>query len=90
MPPNFPDQDHPLPPRMSPRRLKALGKRLHTVSGMAEFLDQCFGAGGWAYDEQCAVWVAPDRRHTGPGRAFFVVTLGGDWRSVVIPEGAVS
>ena len=78
------------PRTLTDRQLKALGKRLHTDAGMAELMDGCFGPDGWAYEAPDDLWIAPDRSHSGGGRAFFVVRRGGDWIKSILPERVLS
>jgi hypothetical protein len=73
-----------------PQAIRRIHRWLRTDHGMAHFMDECHGAGNWSYDRDADVWVAPDRRHVGPGRGFYVVQRGGDWRAVVLPERVLS
>jgi hypothetical protein len=36
------------------------------------------------------LWIAPDTKHEGAGRAFYVVQRGGDWFKSVLPERVLS
>src|SRR3954447_21868129 len=75
---------------MKPAELRELRRRLHemvsTPAGMARFLEDTFGAGNFSYDPTEDVWVAPDTKHRGPGRGFYVFRPNGTWFSAVVPE----
>lgn len=71
-------------------QLRALGKRLHTDAGMAELMDATFGPDGWVYEATDDLWIAPDPKHEGEGRGFYVVSRGGDWIKSVLPNRVLS
>jgi hypothetical protein len=74
---------------MSPLEEKRLRNKsrgtLLTDEAMVRVLDGFFGRDNYVYDQESDVWVAPDRYHTGLGRAFIVIERGCDWRKIVIP-----
>jgi hypothetical protein len=78
------------PRTLTGRQLNALGKRLHTDAGMAELMDATFGSAGWVYEASSDLWIAPDRKHEGEGRSFYVVRRGGDWIKSVLPDRVLS
>lgn len=78
------------PRTLTDRQLTALGKRLHTDAGMAELMDAIFGSDGWAYEAASDLWIAPDRKHEGEGRSFYVVRRGGDWIKSLLPDRVLS
>ena len=78
------------PRRLTNRQLTALGKRLHTDTGMAELMDATFGSAGWVYEAPNDLWIAPDPRYEGEGRGFYVVRRGGDWIKSVLPDRVLS
>jgi predicted RNA-binding protein YlxR (DUF448 family) len=55
-----------------------------TREGMARLLDKIFGVGAWIYDESENVWIIPDPKHKGPGRAFFILQHDHSWRRTII------
>lgn len=71
---------------MPENHLTEIREKLSTDDGMIRFLDNLFGVGAWVYDTTEDVWVAVNKRHTGPGRGFTVVQRGGDWFDVVLPD----
>jgi hypothetical protein len=75
---------------MNERQLKALGKRLHTDSGMAELMDATFGADGWVYDPGDELWIAQDPRYEGKGRSYYLVRRGGNWTKAIVPDEVFS
>jgi hypothetical protein len=78
------------PRTLTDRQLKALGKRLHTDAGMAELMNATFGSHGWVYEPPDDLWIAPDPKHEGEGRSFYVVRRGGDWIKSVLPDRVLS
>ena len=42
-------------------------------------LDKMFGPGSWRYDAREQLWIVPDAKDTGPGRAYYCVRANGDW-----------
>ena len=69
---------------LSDAELAAFGPKLATDEGMAEFLTCCFGTKGWVYDRDADRWVAPDLTYGGPGRRFWVIRRGGDWKRATL------
>ena len=69
---------------------KATRKTTLTNEGSAEFLNATLGPDGWSCDASQDAWIAPDKRHTGPGRGFYVVQRGGKWHTTVVPEAVLS
>ena len=78
------------PRTLTDRQLKALGKRLHTDAGMAELMDATFGSDGWVYEAPDDLWIAPDPKHEGEGRSFYLVRRGGDWIKSMLPDEVLS
>jgi hypothetical protein len=70
--------------------LQQMQRATLTDVGMARFLNGLFGDGGWTYDRMEDVWLAPDRRHRGPGRGFLVIQRGGNWRAIVVLDRALA
>jgi hypothetical protein len=65
-------------------------KATSTDAGMTRLLNDLLGPGNYVYDPSQDVWVAPNVRHTGPGRSFTVIRRGGSWFNVTIPESEIS
>ena len=64
-----------------------------TKRGMDREIEHLFSAAkgwGWVYDDHADLWIVRDKKHTGPGRGFLLIERGLRWRSVVIPDEAVS
>jgi hypothetical protein len=78
------------PRTLTDRQLKALGRRLRTDAGMAELMDATFGSDGWVYEAPDDLWIAPDPKHEGEGRGFYVVRRGGNWIKSVLPDRVLS
>jgi hypothetical protein len=55
-----------------------------TVAEINSFLDRRVGRKNYIRDAHEDVWIVPDKRHSGAGRGFHVVTRDGLWRRVVI------
>ena len=47
--------------------------------GIEAMLDKMFGPGSWRYDAREQLWIVPDAKDTGPGRAYYCVRANGDW-----------
>jgi hypothetical protein len=47
--------------------------------GIEPMLDKIFGPGTWRYDAQEQLWIVPDSKDPGPGRAYYCVRANGDW-----------
>jgi hypothetical protein len=78
------------PRTLTHRQLKALGKRLHTDTGMAELMNATFGSDGWVYDAADELWVAQDPRHEGEGRSYYLVRRGGNWTKALLRDEVLS
>jgi hypothetical protein len=78
---------------MSPRKEKRLRNKIReallTDEAMVRVLDDFFGRDNYSYDPEADVWVAPDRDHIGPGRAFFIFQRGCDWRRIILSGAAL-
>lgn len=49
------------------------------LHGIEPFLDQLFGPGSWTYDAREHLWIVPDTKYPGPGRAYYCIRANGDW-----------
>lgn len=47
--------------------------------GIEPMLDKMFGPGTWRYDADEKLWIVPDTKDAGPGRAYYCVRANGDW-----------
>lgn len=63
-------------------------RRLQDPAEMDRFMDSLFGPGSWTHDAFLDAWVAPDSKHTGPGRAYYIVQRGGDYQRMVMVDPA--
>ena len=69
---------------------KRLQKILQTNEGMTRFLNDLFGVGQWEYDAVDDVWITPDKKYSGEGRAVLVIERGGSWTQRIIKDRALS
>jgi hypothetical protein len=76
-------------PREEKRQRSKIRNALLTDENMVRALDDLFGPGNYAYDQESDVWVSPDRDYTGPDRGFIVVERGGNWFKAVLPPAVV-
>lgn len=68
--------------RAQRRQRARITRQLHThiaKHGIETLLDQLYGPGSWSFDAHEQLWIVPDTKDTGPGRAYCCVRANGDW-----------